>query len=109
MANLTGTRRRTPAVQRNGKQKDGTRPIVDYPQQGEAIAPSDYTIRIAAPAGNHVEVSIDGSEWQSCRMAAGYYWFDWHSPSKGTHTIVVRSKSAEGRAVKSFPRTCRAE
>ncbi|MBI4347614.1 MAG: hypothetical protein HY553_12220 [Elusimicrobia bacterium] len=78
----------TPAAQRS-------RPAVrvEYPQEGEAVAPPAYTFRVAAlPEANSVEVSVDGGDWRPCRESVGLWWFDWADYAPGPHSLVALSR-----------------
>jgi hypothetical protein len=74
----------------------GTGVTVDYPQKGEQITGSRYSIRISAAQGlRDVEVSIDKGAWLSCRQTDGYWWFDWSAFSTGNHSIAARARNIE--------------
>lgn len=76
--------------------------VIDHPKNRENIThPHHYAIRIGASGGENVEISIDNSSWHACRQSAGYYWYDWHSLSKGEHKIVARMKLPNGKFKKS--------
>jgi hypothetical protein len=82
---------------------------VDYPQEGESICSRHYSFRISAYDAEKVKVSIDDGRWQSCRNAAGYYWFDWSDYLPGYHEVVVKVQTADGRQVTTEPRRFRVE
>ncbi|HVE11799.1 MAG TPA: hypothetical protein VNI01_00270 [Elusimicrobiota bacterium] len=74
---------------------------IDYPQEMECISSPTYTFRIAVEDGERVEVSIDDSDWQTCRHSGEYWWFDWQGYAAGRHGMVARVWTREGRALKS--------
>jgi hypothetical protein len=63
---------------------------VNFPQEGEHIDGREYTLRIEAKTASAVEVSIDQNEWQGCRAAGGYWWYDWAGFAAGKHRVVAR-------------------
>jgi hypothetical protein len=78
---------------------------IDYPQQDETITSDRYTIRVDAPeAARTVEVSVDQGDWQACRRASGYWWYDWSGYDDGEHVAVARLICGEGRKAKAEPR-----
>lgn len=81
--------------------------VIDYPQNGDTLAPEHYSLRIGASAGHPVEVSIDGGPWQSAREHSGYYWYDWHNIPAGKHTCVARIQLPDGKVKKSKAVSCR--
>ncbi len=85
-------------------------PVLDYPQDGETVCATHYTIRVGAPAAaQRVEVSVDGGPWQDCRPASGYWWHDWTGYASGTHKAVARLWTLGGRSVTSLPRRFKVE
>lgn len=79
--------------------------IIDYPKEGEILNPKHYAVRISASDGE-VELSIDGSDWISCRKSVGYYWFDWYYILPGKHKCLARKKLAEGSYNKTKTVNC---
>lgn len=78
--------------------------LVEFPRKDERIASTDYTIRVSAPeSAEKVLVSIDEGEWQPCRPAVGYWWYDWSGYGNGEHRIVVSLETAQGTRVVSEP------
>ena len=76
----------------------GIRPEIDYPKAGETITSREYTFRVGAPeTAEEVGVSIDQGPWQTCRNAAGYWWYDWSGYDTGAHEIIARSRAKKGR------------
>ena len=92
-----------PGLKQTREEKQNTLSI-DYPQADEKVARGHYAIRISGCAGE-CQVAIDGGEWQSCRSADGYQWYDWNPAETGTHRISVRAHVGN-RWVKA-DRTCR--
>ena len=87
------------------KRPAAVKPTVDYPQRSETIVSEGYSIRLTVPDGAlGVEVSIDEGLWQSCRPAAGHWWYDWADYPEGSHRIVARHALPDGRRVSSEPR-----
>lgn len=78
---------------------------VEYPGEGEVIAPPSYTFHIAAsPGAIGVEVSIDEGDWKSCREAFGVWWCDWSAFEKGDYEVVARARMRDGTTSDSAPR-----
>ena len=78
---------------------------VDHPQDGERIIGSHYAFRISAPGDiERVEVSINQGSWESCREAAGYWWYDWSGDAVGKHQIMARAQTKDGKSLTSHPR-----
>jgi len=93
-------------VKKSRKKEDYV--AIDYPKKGEIITSPNYTIRIGASAGNTVEVSIDAGDWKTCRLAEGYWWYDWANYSPGSHFIKARIRDNEGKVIRtSLSRSCR--
>ena len=83
--------------------------IVDHPCEKESISSSEYVIRIGASMDGYVEISFNDSEWQPCRFAAGYWWFDWKYYKPGNIKICARLVSNDGQIIKlSDLRKCKA-
>ncbi|MBI3297354.1 MAG: hypothetical protein HYZ75_04260 [Elusimicrobia bacterium] len=80
--------------------------LLDYPQEGEAVLPGSYTIRVAAGCEHKVELSIDGGPWTECRQSVGYYWYDWNPSAPGEHRLVARAKNGGPRFMTSEERVC---
>jgi hypothetical protein len=38
---------------------------------------AEYVLRIGASLDGYVEISFNDAEWEPCRFASGYWWFDW--------------------------------
>jgi len=81
-----------------------TRLAVDFPKQNEIINSPQYTLRLCAPEGvKSVEVALDDGEWQPCRQAVGYWWFDWSGFGDGEHEVIARIELEDGRKIASEP------
>jgi len=82
--------------------------IIDHPCEKENISGNEYVIRIGASMDGYVEISFNDSEWQPCRFASGYWWFDWKYFQPGNIKINARLVSNEGQIVKlSDVRKCK--
>ena len=78
---------------------------VECPSEGEAISRPEFTFHIAAMSGAQgVDVSIDAGDWMSCRESLGLWWFDWSGYNTGSHTLLARTRMADGVASHSIPR-----
>ena len=38
-----------------------------------------------------MQVSINGGEWQNCRYANGYWWFDWWNFNTGNFYLEAKA------------------
>ena len=66
---------------------------IEYPKQDEVVRHPEYTVRICAREhADAVEVAFDQGDWQPCREALGFWWFDWKGFDSGEHEIVARSR-----------------
>mgnify|MGYP000892598991 CR=1 FL=1 len=82
--------------------------VVDHPCEKETINSSEYVIRIGASMDGYVEISFNDSEWQPCRFASGYWWFDWKYYQPGNIKICARLVSNDGQIIKlSDARKCK--
>lgn len=80
-------------------------PIIEFPQENEAIVSRTYTMRIAVPAVvEALDISIDQGPWLACREDVGYWWYAWSGYEDGKHEIVARSRAHNGRWRMSEPR-----
>lgn len=78
---------------------------VEYPREGEVIAPPHYTVRISAPVElQRVEMSVNGSEWIPCRESVGLWWFDWSGFEPGVHRLSARVVDGDGETVELIER-----
>ena len=76
---------------------------IDYPQASETVARGHYAIRISGCEGE-CHVSIDEGDWQPCRSAEGFCWFDWNPTQTGRHRLSARTRS--GNKWLKAQRTC---
>lgn len=66
-------------------------PVIDYPLEGETVTAGEYTMRVTAPPqASRVELSIDGGDWEPCRLTDGRWWYDWRSFREGPHDVIAR-------------------
>jgi len=79
---------------------------IDFPSQNEQLRSTEYVIRLGVGGATQVEIAIDKKAWQPCRLASGYWWFDWSTISRGKHTLVARMRTPDGRWYKTPPRSC---
>lgn len=70
--------------------------VIDHPKNNETINSRHYTVRIGASECASVEISIDDHPWHPCRPAVGYWWYDWHGFSAGSHQVVARMLKTNG-------------
>ncbi|MBV9079911.1 MAG: hypothetical protein JO102_02190, partial [Elusimicrobia bacterium] len=85
--------------------KAASKPSIDFPVEGELVLPGHYAVRVSAPEGSGPEISTDGKQWNACRPAVGYFWFDWWPSAKGRVTLQLRLK-ANGKWTKVAERGC---
>jgi hypothetical protein len=85
--------------------KPALRPEIDYPREGESVAPGHYSIRITADGAAEAQARVNGGEWGACREAVGHFWFDW-APQPGAASIEVRARAGKGRWAASPARAC---
>lgn len=82
--------------------------VIDYPVEKETIFGDVYVIRIGASFDGFVEISFNNGEWQPCRFASGYWWFDWMYYKSGDYKITARLIGKDGNVVKvSDVKTCK--
>ena len=74
--------------------------IIDHPVEGETIYGDNYVLRIGASFDGYVEVSFNDGEWQPCRFASGYWWYDWMYYKSGNVKIVARLVCNDGKILK---------
>lgn len=103
--------KKTPAVRKSAtrarRAEDAPRaPVIDYPCEGDTIYSGHYAVRVSMDGADAVELALDGGEWQPCRSAAGYYWFDWQTEIPGPHRLMARSRTGKGRWRNSDSRSC---
>ena len=80
----------------NKSDNPGSYVVLDYPVHNETIFGNHYAIRIGASHDGFVEISFNEGEWQPCRYAAGYWWFDWQYFMPGNYTVGVRLVNQDG-------------
>lgn len=73
--------------------------VLDHPINNETVRTGHYTIRAGASPCDKVEISIDDQPWVPCRHAVGYWWYDWHGYSAGSHQLVARLHKGENTVV----------
>ena len=84
--------------------------VIDYPQENEIINHPNNTIKIGTNVNCKVEVSIDKGDWQPCRFAEGFWWYDWLNCSSGKHKIAARLCDSNGKVLKNTnTRKCKSE
>jgi hypothetical protein len=79
---------------------------IDFPQQSERLLGPIYNIRLGVGGAEHVDISIDGGVWQTCRLTSGYWWYDWANIQPGRHTLVARMRLPDGRWFRTPTRAC---
>ena len=75
--------------------------VIDYPVEKETIFGDVYVIRIGASFDGFVEISFNNGEWQPCRFASGYWWFDWMYYKAGDYKIKARLIGKDGNIIKT--------
>src|ERR1039457_5616322 len=70
---------------------------IDHPTQNEILLGPQYNIRLGVGGADLVEISIDKSPWLPCRLASGYWWYDWSKIARGKHQLVARMRASDGR------------
>lgn len=76
---------------------------IDYPEESEIVDHPTYTYRIRAPkTADLVEIRLDQGQWQPCRRAVGYWWFDWSGYGPGRYQAEVRSRTPSGAETSKF-------
>lgn len=79
---------------------------IEYPVEGERIAPGHYAVRIVAPPNAQVRLSINNGSWETCRFSVGHYWYDWHPGRPGTYKMTARSRVGNSAWKTSKERSC---
>ena len=69
---------------------------IDYPQEGEAVRPGHYSIRVTAAGATQAQGRVDGGDWLDCREAVGHFWLDW-APVAGEVRLEARARGGKGR------------
>lgn len=70
--------------------------VIDYPQDGEAVRPGHYAVRVTATGAGQVQVRVDDAAWSDVRESVGHFWLDW-SPVEGEHLLQARARIGKGR------------
>jgi len=77
---------------------------VDYPQNEETVYCGHYCFRLGSRKPcSAMQVSINGGEWQNCRYANGYWWFDWWNFNTGNFYLEAKAY-VEGKEEKTDKR-----
>jgi len=96
----------SPAKQKKAAKNTDTANInIDHPSNGDKVQAGHYAVRIGASGGWDVQLSINNGDWQSCREAGGYYWYDWW-PAPGKYKLTARLQTADGKGKKSKVVSC---
>ncbi len=65
---------------------------IDYPQNNETVYCGHYCFRLGSRKPcSAMQVSINGGEWQNCRQANGYWWYDWWNFNTGNFYIEAKA------------------
>ena len=65
---------------------------IDYPQNNETVYCGHYCFRLGSRKPcSAMQVSINGGEWQNCRQANGYWWFDWWNFNTGNFYLEAKA------------------
>ncbi len=80
---------------------------IDYPKEEELVLLGHYAVRLAGTLDAQVELSINDGEWNGCRNALGFYWFDWTPSDSGETVLKARLRVGNGRWKMSTARFCR--
>ena len=65
---------------------------IDYPQNNETVYCGHYCFRLGARKPcSAMQVSVNGGEWQNCRQANGYWWFDWWNFNTGNFYLEAKA------------------
>ena len=101
-AKINGTSVTKKAVVTNEvpKEKNNTYIVIDHPCESEIVSGNNYVIRIGASFDGYVEISFNDGEWQPCRFASGYWWFDWMYYKTGNCKISARLVANDGVVIK---------
>ena len=77
---------------------------IDYPQNEETVYCGHYCFRLGSTKPcSAMQVSINGGEWQNCRYANGYWWFDWWNFNTGNFYLEAKAY-VEGKEEKTDKR-----
>lgn len=65
---------------------------IDYPQNNETVYCGHYCFRLGSRKPcTAMQVSVNGGEWQNCRQANGYWWFDWWNFNTGNFYLEAKA------------------
>ncbi len=65
---------------------------IDYPQNNETVYCGHYCFRLGSRKPcSAMQVSINGGEWQNCRQANGYWWYDWWNFNTGNFYLEAKA------------------
>jgi hypothetical protein len=82
--------------------------VIDYPVEADIIKNGHYAIRIGASHNGYVEISFNKGEWNPCRYADGYWWFDWVYFTPGNYVLSARMIDPRGNKIIETPeRKCK--
>ena len=77
---------------------------IDYPQNNETVYCGHYCFRLGSRKPcTSMQVSINGGEWQNCRQANGYWWYDWWTFNTGNFYLEAKAY-VEGKEEKTAKR-----
>lgn len=79
---------------------------IDYPKENEKVKLGPYTIRVSSQGRGMVQLSLKKGKWEPCRLASGYYWFDWQPEKPGVQKISVRMLSENKKQEAVAERRC---
>ncbi len=79
---------------------------IDYPREGDTVLAGHYAIRLSGMPDCTVQLSINGKDWQACRFAAGYFWYDWWPAKPGKTTMEARTQKGKGQPKSAPTRSC---
>ena len=90
------------------KKKSDAYLMIDHPVESENVVKGHYAIRLGASKDGAVELSFNNGEWNPCRWADGYWWFDWVYFTPGDYKISARMIGSDGDIlVETEPRICK--
>ena len=65
---------------------------IDYPQNNETVYCGHYCFRLGSRKPcSAMQVSVNGGEWQNCRQANGYWWYDWWNFNTGNFYLEAKA------------------
>jgi hypothetical protein len=87
---------RKPAAKAAAPKKTALTVSIDYPQEGDAVRPGHYSIRVTASGASSAQCRFNGGDWLDCREAVGHFWLDWMCGA-GEVRLEARARSGKGR------------